>query len=245
MCKGEVWQQGNKKFEQICIGTMGQLLVVSQWIFQRPFLKRCMYKHNIKIGKPLWTSYPRTLLVNQRWNSTSPSLSKPSLDKLKLGLLGILSLPTFTNEPLTFVLYVKVSHMNFRCLLEVVYKLKKLLIIKSTPRCLPSKLKVWPQSTHLGKIIVIGVTQVSGHSLKLHFCMFERSQGKHNSLDCHKFLEYFPLIVKFTCSKLDSNQKCFCMFKALKLWEWTILVFFKCLFFLSNVHHSFWKLERF
>jgi hypothetical protein len=25
---------------------------------------------------------------------------------------------------------------------------------------------------------------MSGHSLKLHFCMFERSQGKHNSLDC-------------------------------------------------------------
>jgi hypothetical protein len=27
---------------------------------------------------------------------------------------------------------------------------------------------------------------MSGHSLKLHFCMFERSQGKHNNLDCHK-----------------------------------------------------------
>jgi len=39
----------------------------------------------------------------------------------------------------------------------------------------------------MGKIIVNGTTQVSGHSLKLHFCMFERSQGKHNSLDCHNF----------------------------------------------------------
>ncbi len=37
----------------------------------------------------------------------------------------------------------------------------------------------------LGKIIVKGTTQVCGHSLKLHFCMFEISQGKHNSLDCH------------------------------------------------------------
>jgi hypothetical protein len=36
------------------------------------------------------------------------------------------------------------------------------------------------------KNIVKGDTQVSGHSLKLHFCMFERSQGKHNSLNCHK-----------------------------------------------------------
>ncbi len=35
--------------------------------------------------------------------------------------------------------------------------------------------------------IVKGATQVNGHSLKLHFCMFENSQGKHNSLDYHKF----------------------------------------------------------
>jgi hypothetical protein len=26
---------------------------------------------------------------------------------------------------------------------------------------------------------------MSGHSLKLHFCMFEKSQGKYNSLNCH------------------------------------------------------------
>jgi len=29
---------------------------------------------------------------------------------------------------------------------------------------------------------------MSEHSLKLHFCMFERSQRKHNSLDYHNFL---------------------------------------------------------
>jgi hypothetical protein len=29
-----------------------------------------------------------------------------------------------------------------------------------------------------GKNIVKGVTQVSGHSLKLHFCMYEKSQMK-------------------------------------------------------------------
>jgi len=45
-------------------------------------------------------------------------------------------------------------------------------------------------------IRVIGVTtwvktyskeppKVNGHYLKLHFCMFEKSQMKHNSLDCH------------------------------------------------------------
>jgi hypothetical protein len=32
---------------------------------------------------------------------------------------------------------------------------------------------------------VIGTTQMSGHSLTLHFCMFEKSQVKHNNLDCH------------------------------------------------------------
>jgi hypothetical protein len=36
-----------------------------------------------------------------------------------------------------------------------------------------------------GKNIVKGATKVSGHFLKLHFCMFERSQMKHNNLDCH------------------------------------------------------------
>ncbi len=64
-----------------------------------------------------------------------------------------------------------------------------------------------------GKMTIKGATQVSGHSLKLHFCMFEKSQAKHNSLDFHVFLEYFPLIANlhaqsltqiknvFTCSK--------------------------------------------
>jgi hypothetical protein len=37
----------------------------------------------------------------------------------------------------------------------------------------------------MGKVIIKGATQVSGHALKLYFCMFEKSQRKHNSLDCH------------------------------------------------------------
>ncbi len=37
----------------------------------------------------------------------------------------------------------------------------------------------------MGKIIVKRTTQVSGHSLKLHFCMFEKSQGKHSILNCY------------------------------------------------------------
>jgi hypothetical protein len=37
----------------------------------------------------------------------------------------------------------------------------------------------------VGKNKVEGAIQVSGHSLKEHFCMFERSQRKHNNLDSH------------------------------------------------------------
>jgi hypothetical protein len=39
------------------------------------------------------------------------------------------------------------------------------------------------QILHLGKDIVKGSTQVNAHFLKLHFCMFKRSQMKHNDLD--------------------------------------------------------------
>ncbi len=38
-----------------------------------------------------------------------------------------------------------------------------------------------------GKNIVKGATQVSGHSLKLHICMFEISKVKHNSFNCNIF----------------------------------------------------------
>jgi len=66
----------------------------------------------------------------------------------------------------------------------------------------------------MGKNTVKGATQVSGHSLKQHFCMFEIWQMKHNSLDYNIFLGiFFSLIIKFTCSKLNTNQKHFCMFK--------------------------------
>jgi hypothetical protein len=39
---------------------------------------------------------------------------------------------------------------------------------------------------NLGKDLVKGAAQVRGHSLKLHFCMFEKSQENHNNLDCHE-----------------------------------------------------------
>ncbi len=49
-----------------------------------------------------------------------------------------------------------------------------------------------------------------GHSLEPHFCMFERSQGKHNGLDYDRiFLKKIQLVAKFICSMLDTNLKCF------------------------------------
>jgi len=54
----------------------------------------------------------------------------------------------------------------------------------------------------VGKITFKGTTQVSGHSLKMHFCIFKISQKNHNSLNCHNFLEYFPLIEKLHAQSL-------------------------------------------
>jgi hypothetical protein len=43
--------------------------------------------------------------------------------------------------------------------------------------------------------------------LKITFLYVSNITSKHNSLDCHNyFLKYFPLIAKFTCSNLETNQ---------------------------------------
>jgi hypothetical protein len=61
---------------------------------------------------------------------------------------------------------------------------------------------------HMGKNTIKGTTQVNGHSLKLHFCMFERSfEWTIIVWIIINFLEYFSAIAKFTCSKLNTNQK--------------------------------------
>ncbi len=81
---------------------------------------------------------------------------------------------------------------------------------------------------------------MSGHSLKLDFYMFEISQLKHNKFGLSLLLlEYFPLIAKFTCSKLDANQKYFCMLSLNLPQKWIVLLFLKNSYFLPNVHHSF------
>jgi hypothetical protein len=59
-----------------------------------------------------------------------------------------------------------------------------------------------PQKT----LNLVNATQMSEHSLKLNFCMFEESQGKHNNLECHKVFGIFFIVENFTCSKFNINQ---------------------------------------
>jgi hypothetical protein len=51
--------------------------------------------------------------------------------------------------------------------------------------CKKKKATTYWKKVKMGKIIIKGATQANGHSLKLYFFMFEKSQRKHNSLDCH------------------------------------------------------------
>jgi hypothetical protein len=71
---------------------------------------------------------------------------------------------------------------------------------------------------------------VNEHSLKLHFCIFENHKGNIIVWIVKTNLDYFILIAKFKYSKLDTNQKCFYMFKTFKCQVRTILFFFKCFF---------------
>jgi hypothetical protein len=76
---------------------------------------------------------------------------------------------------------------------------------------------------------------VSGHSSKLNFCMFERSQGKHNNLEWHNFLEYFSLIEKFICSRLNTNHFFFSHIQSIQTSRVDNLCFFQTCTFGSKV----------
>ncbi len=97
----------------------------------------------------------------------------------------------------------------------------------------------------MGKIRIKGTIQVSGHFLKLHFYMFERSQGKHKSLDCHKvFWNIFHLLKIVYAHNLTKKIKIY-MFKAHKPQKWIVPVFFKhffstkCAPFLLKIEENF------
>jgi hypothetical protein len=50
---------------------------------------------------------------------------------------------------------------------------------------------------------------VSGHSLKLYFCLFEKSQGKHNNLECQKKIGIFSIDCKVYMLKALHKPKVF------------------------------------
>jgi hypothetical protein len=61
----------------------------------------------------------------------------------------------------------------------------------------------------LGKNIVKEAIEMSAHSLKLHFCMFEKSHVKHNSLDCHNFFwNIFHWHIWLKKKTFEKNKDC-------------------------------------
>ncbi len=82
------------------------------------------------------------------------------------------------------------------------------------------------------------------HFFKLHFCMFEKSQGMHNNLDYHYFFGIFSINCKVHMFKAWHIWKMFLQAQITQTWRVDGHYFFQTFFFLPNVHHSLWKLER-
>ncbi len=85
---------------------------------------------------------------------------------------------------------------------------------------------------------------MSEHSLKLHFCMFEKSQWKHNNLDVIKVFGIFFINCKVYIFKAWHKSKMFLHVQSIQTLRVDNPCFFQMSVFLPNVHHSFWKLER-
>ncbi len=85
---------------------------------------------------------------------------------------------------------------------------------------------------------------MSGHFLTLHFCMFEKSKVKHNSLDCHKFFEIFFINFKVYMLKAWHKSKLFLHVQSTQTLKMDNFIFFRHPFFLPNVHNYFQKFQR-
>ncbi len=76
---------------------------------------------------------------------------------------------------------------------------------------------------------------MNGQSLKLHFCMFEKSQEKHNIV-----IMFFGIVItNFIFSKFDTNKFSFACSKHSNFKSGKSLFFSNVFFFLPNVYHSF------
>jgi hypothetical protein len=72
---------------------------------------------------------------------------------------------------------------------------------------------------------------MSGHFFKLHFCMFDRSQMKYNSLDCPIFWEIVSIIYKVYISSLTQIKNVFACSRHSNLESGQSLFFFQTSFF--------------
>ncbi len=96
----------------------------------------------------------------------------------------------------------------------------------------------------MGKSTVKGATQVIEHSLKLHFCMFQRSQMKYIVWIVIMFLGIFSVNCKIYMLKVWHKSKMFLHVQSTQTSKMDNPHFFQMYFFLPTVHHFFWKLER-
>jgi len=87
-------------------------------------------------------------------------------------------------------------------------------------------------------------TLVNGHSLKLHFCMFKRSERKHNSFFLSMFVGIFSINCKVYMLKVKHKSNFVLHVQNTQTSRMDSFCFFQTFFFKPNVHHSFWKLER-
>ncbi len=86
---------------------------------------------------------------------------------------------------------------------------------------------------------------MSGHSLKLHFCMFERSQGKHNSLDYDKcFWNIFHQLQSLHIQSLTQIKNVFACSKHSNLESGQVLFFFQTSFFSTKCAPFFLKIKK-
>ncbi len=88
----------------------------------------------------------------------------------------------------------------------------------------------------MSKTIIKQATQLRGHSLKLHFCIFEITLKKHTSLDCNKFFGIFSSNYKVYMFKVWHKSKMFLCVQNTQISK-VENPNFSNFFLIPNVHH--------
>jgi hypothetical protein len=91
----------------------------------------------------------------------------------------------------------------------------------------------------MGKNTIKRVIQVNGHSLKLHLCMFDKSQMKHNSLDCQNVFWNIFHQLQILHAKSLTQINFFLHVQSTQTSKMDNPWFFQTSVFLLSVHHYF------